>query len=60
MNADYLMPADGVCPACDRLRRGNPEVDRILALRGLRYYDERRGGMVTRDGVRFCKCKEET
>ena len=50
-----FVPDDGICPDCDLLVRGHPGVEKLLALRGLKYYDDKLNKVVNR-GVPYCRC----
>jgi DNA replication protein DnaC len=50
-----FVPDDGICPDCDLLVRGHPGVEKLLALRGLKYYDDKLNKVVNK-GVPYCRC----
>lgn len=56
---DYgiYVPDDGICPTCDRLRRDHPGVEKLLAVRGLKYGDPVSGRLVVKAGIPYCRCK---
>lgn len=51
------LPDDGVCPVCDWLRRDHPGVEKVLAIRGLKYFDPDKGRMVIKGAIPYCRCK---
>ena len=53
------VPDDGICAVCERLVRGHSGVERLLAARGIQYYDPERNRMVRRGAVPYCKCEED-
>ena len=53
--ARYL-PEDGVCSECALIVRNNPAVEKLLALRGLKYYDDKENRVVNK-GVPYCRCE---
>ena len=52
------IPDDGVCVGCDRLKRDHPGVERVLAIRKLKYFNPETGAVVIRAGIPYCRCKE--
>jgi len=52
------VPEDGVCETCDKLKRDHPGVERMLAIRKLKYFDPEKGVVVFRGGIPYCKCNE--
>ena len=52
--AKYL-PEDGICTECSLIVRNNPAVEKLLALRGLKYYDDKENRVVNK-GVPYCRC----
>ena len=56
--ARYL-PDDGICSQCSMVARGNPAVEKLLAIRGLKYYDDKENRVVNK-GVPYCRCAIES
>ena len=59
---DWHLPNDAICPNpdCLRLLRNNPETERVLALRGFKFYDIERDRMVfPRGPLRYCQCNQK-
>ena len=56
--ARYL-PDDGLCSQCSMIARGNPAVEKLLAIRGLKYYDDQENRVVNK-GVPYCRCAVES
>tara|TARA_Y100000310_G_scaffold80363_1_gene77040 strand:- start:1206 stop:2048 length:843 start_codon:yes stop_codon:yes gene_type:complete len=54
-DARYL-PDDGICSECSLIVRNNPAVEKLLALRGLKYYDDKENRVVNK-GVPYCRCE---
>ena len=54
-DAKYL-PDDGICPECSLIVRNNPTVEKLLALRGLKYYDDKENRVINK-GVPHCRCE---
>jgi len=52
--AKYL-PEDGICTECSLIVRNNPAVEKLLALRGLKYYDDKENRVINK-GVPYCRC----
>ena len=55
--ARYL-PDDGICSECSMIARDNPAVEKLLAIRGLKYYDDKENRVVNK-GVPYCRCAVE-
>jgi hypothetical protein len=53
-----VVPDDGICAVCDRLVRDHPGVEKLLAARGLKYWDEGRMRMVVKAGIPYCRCDQ--
>lgn len=51
------MPDEGVCATCDRLIRNHDGVEKALAARGLRYWDEEKLLYVNAQPIPFCMCE---
>jgi DNA replication protein DnaC len=50
-----FLPEDGICGNCSLIVRNNPAVEKLLALRGLKYYDDKENRVVNK-GVPYCRC----
>jgi len=51
------MPEDGICSTCNRLINGHDGVEKALAARGIRYWDEEQQRSVTVGAIPFCRCE---
>ena len=51
-----FIPDDGICEHCDRLAVNHEGVERLLALRGLKYYDDKTNRVVSQ-GIPYCRCE---
>ena len=51
------IPQDGICEACDRLKRNHPGVERVQAIRKYKYLDVKTQRMVYRGGIPYCSCE---
>jgi DNA replication protein DnaC len=56
--ARYI-PDDGICSECSMIVRDNPAVEKLLAIRGLKYYDDKEDRVVNK-GVPYCRCAIES
>ena len=52
------IPETGLCPRCGDLVPNHPEVERVLASKGYKYYDPQQGRTVQRVPIRYCHCDE--
>lgn len=52
---DQYIPEDGICPDCDRLKRGHPGVERALAANGLTR-QRPDGSVAVYPAVPYCVC----
>jgi len=50
-----FLPDDGICSDCDLIVRNNPAVEKLLAIRGLKYYDDKESKVINK-GVPYCRC----
>lgn len=51
-----FIPDDGICESCGRLAINHKGVEKLLALRGLKYYDDEAHRVVSR-GIPYCRCE---
>jgi DNA replication protein DnaC len=49
------LPDDGICSKCALIVRNNPAVEKLLAIRGLKYYDDKENKVINK-GVPYCRC----
>jgi len=52
--ARYL-PEDGICSECSLIVHNNRAVEKLLAIRGLKYYDAKQNKVINK-GVPYCRC----
>lgn len=52
------IPEDGICEGCNRLKHNHSGVEKVLAIRGFRYFDPDKGEMVNKVAVPYCTCKD--
>ena len=50
-----FLPDDGICSDCSLIVRNNPAVEKLLAIRGLKYYDDKENRVINK-GVPYCRC----
>jgi DNA replication protein DnaC len=50
-----FLPDDGICSDCSLIVRNNPAVEKLLAIRGLKYYDDKENKVINK-GVPYCRC----
>jgi len=55
-DARYI-PSDSVCPVCDRLLRDHAALERVLALRKIKYFDQATGRVVQKQAMPYCRCE---
>ena len=55
--AQDSVPADGVCSGGDRLKRDHEGVERVLAIRKLKYFNPDMRRMVVKAGLPYCNCQ---
>ena len=41
-----FLPDDGICSDCSLIVRNNPAVEKLLAIRGLKYYDDKENRVI--------------
>ena len=49
-------PDDSVCPKCTRFLPNHPGLEQILAIRKMKYFDEKTNQVVTPVGIPYCNC----
>mgnify|MGYP005817050377 CR=1 FL=1 len=50
-----FIPDDGICSDCSLIVHNNPAVEKLLAIRGLKYYDDKQNKVINK-GVPYCRC----
>ena len=51
------IPEDGICLGCDRLKKNHDGVERVLAIRKLKYFDVTTQGVITKGAIPYCNCQ---